>query len=190
MHLEGQRGGRGRLCPPWGNNLRAPLLDPSPEITFNISIPDEGGDSILHFVLRTPNTRFGTSKTEIVELLKEHGADLFQPDRLGDTALHILASMPGEEDVQILRQILFGSGPVPYLNNQNHYGDTALTVAVQCNHLQAASLLLAVGADPNIKGEDESTAAQYAFQLGHMEMLALLWNSGAEIGGEVGLDYE
>lgn len=38
----------------------------------------------------------------------------FQPERLGDTALHILASMPNEEDICILRTLVSDPDPMPY----------------------------------------------------------------------------
>lgn len=162
----------------------------SPDITFNIRIPDDGGDSILHFVLRTPASRFGADKMQVVALLLEHGTDPFQVDHLGETALHILAGMPGEDETQLLRRMLASSCPLSALNHQNHYGDTALFVAVICNHYNAANLLLNLGADPNIKGEDGVGAAQYAFQVGSMEMLGLLQRFGAEIGEWMAIDNE
>lgn len=57
----------------------------SPDITSIFCQPNEGGDSILHFILRAPSTRFHNNKSQVVELLSEHGADLFQPDQLGET---------------------------------------------------------------------------------------------------------
>lgn len=170
-----------------GSDMMKALLV-SPEICSNICDPDESGDAILHFVLRTPCTRFSTSKMQVVQLLLEHGADLFQPDRLGETSLHILAAMSGEEEVQIFRTILFSSRPVPCLDHQNHYGDTALIVASICGHLEAARLLLSVGADPNIMGEDGMVAAQYAYQQGNLGMLDLLQEYGAETGEGMALD--
>lgn len=35
-----------------------------------------------------------------MELLAGYGADYFQPDHLGEKALHILAGLPGDPDVR------------------------------------------------------------------------------------------
>lgn len=142
------------------------------------------GDSILHLALRTPARRFGTEKVKVAELLFDNGADPFRQDRLGETALHILAAMPADEEIELLRTLLDGSGPIPYLNQQNMYGDTALIIAVTSYNIDAARLLLAVGADPNMKGEYGNTAYQYAYQQGNTEMLELLYHFGADT-----LDY-
>lgn len=152
----------------------------SPAIRSNISIPDDNGDCILHFVLRTPAT--GNPKMQIVSILLEHGAEVHQPDRLGETVLHILARMPDAEEARLLPVLLANCDPLPILNHQNNHGDTALIVAVIRDHYEAASLLLNFGADPNIAGEDGNLAAEYALRMGKMEMLALLQRFGGKIG--------
>lgn len=162
----------------------------SPQISSAICSPSESGDAIVHWVLRTPCTRFGTSKQYVIELLWDQGADLFEPDRLGDTCLHVLAAMPEEGNAEILRSILSERGRTPCLDNQNHYGDTALIIAVICNHFEAATLLLSFGADPNIKGEHGMVAMHYAVQQRNLEMLALLQQYGAENGEEMVIDGE
>ncbi|CAN8096760.1 unnamed protein product [Discula destructiva] len=161
-----------------------------PDIAIKMSSPDENHDTILHFVLRTPSVRFGTNKPKIVKLLAEHGADCFQPDRLGETALHILAGVPGEDEIEMLEDMVSGSGPVPHLNDQNIYGDTALIVAVLCNNVGAVKLLLDVGAEPNIQGEHGIVATQYALQQGNLEILALLTNAGGELVEEMAVDED
>lgn len=77
---------------------------------------------------------------------------------------------------------------MPHLSDQNHYGDTALIVAVLCNNLGGARSLMDVGADPGLKGEHGITATQYAprFSKAVLEMLALLQESGADVCEWVG----
>lgn len=99
---------------------------------------------------------------EVIELFSSYGADLFQPNRLGETSLHILAAMLGEDEAEILCLILSGKGPVPYLNYRNYYSDTALIVAVIYNHFETVRMLLRVGVDSNIKRDNGMLAAQYA----------------------------
>lgn len=98
--------------------------------------------------------------------------------------------MSEEDDVQFLEEVLFGSGSMPHLNDQNRYGDTPLIVAVLCNNCRAAKLLLDVGADPNARGEYGIMASQCALRQGNLEMLALLQESGAETCDDVAMDAE
>lgn len=130
----------------------------------------------MHLVLRTPVGRFEGGKSQIVEFLCNNGADPFGRDRLSETALHILAGQPGEENLDLLQNILndSGSGPVPYLNHRNHYGYTALAAAVVQHNLPAARLLLEFGADPDFEDDLGGSAAYYASRRGDLEMLELL----------------
>ncbi|KAK7739117.1 hypothetical protein SLS53_005753 [Cytospora paraplurivora] len=157
----------------------------SPDINFNIDIPNDGGDPILHYVLRTPGSRFEGGKTSVVRLLLEHGADPFKHDRFGETALHILASSTEEEDVCLLRELVSGSGLPPPLDHQSQYGDTALIVAVISRNIAAARVLLESGANPNVTGEHNSTAAQYAERQGCLDMMCLLVAFGAELDDDM-----
>ncbi|KAL1850470.1 hypothetical protein Daus18300_012884 [Diaporthe australafricana] len=138
------------------------------------------GESVLHLALRTPARRFGTEKADVVEFLVDKGADPFQQDKLGETALHILAAMPADEEIELLKALLDDSEPILCLNQQNTYGDTALVIAVTSYNIDAARALLEVGADPNVKGEYGNTAYQYAYQQGNSEMLELLYHFGAD----------
>lgn len=155
-------------------------------ISFNINVPTDGRDSILHFVLRTPTFRFTDGKFRIVEFLCNHGADPFGRDRLSETALHILAVQLGDSNIELLHYILQdnGSGPVPYLDHQNHYGDTALSAAVLSHNTAAARLLLEFGADPNIKDDLGGNAAHYAIREENIEMVELLYEFGARLPAE------
>ncbi|KUI64510.1 Palmitoyltransferase akr1 [Cytospora mali] len=152
----------------------------SPDINFNIDIPNDGGDPILHYVLRTPGSRFEGGKTSVVRLLLAHGADPFKHDRFGETALHILAGNT-EEEIELVS----GNVLPPPLDDQNHYGDTALIVAVISRNLAAARVLLEAGANPNLKGEQNSTAAQYAERQGCLDMMCLLVGFGAELDDDM-----
>lgn len=155
----------------------------SSDTSFNVNIPDEAGDSILHFVLRTPASRFDVSKSQIVEFLCNNGADPFGRDRLSETALHILAGQPGGENLELLQNVLYnsGSGSVPYINHRSHYGDTALAAAILSHNIPAIRLLLEFGADPSAEGDLGGNAAHYAFQLGNLEVLGLLQAYGAQL---------
>lgn len=75
----------------------------SSEISFNVSIPNDGGEAVLHYVLRTPAPHFVGTKTDAIRMLLENGAEPFERDNLGESGVHILASMPTEEDHQLLK---------------------------------------------------------------------------------------
>lgn len=146
----------------------------SPQISSALYDPAESGDAIVHWVLRTSSSRFSTLKQQVVELLSKHSARFFEPDKLRETYLYILAAIPEEEEAEILRVILLERGRTPCLNHRNHSSDTALIIAIIYNHLEAAKLLLNLGADPNIKGEGGLPAIYHAIYQSNLEMLALL----------------
>lgn len=152
-----------------------------------LNVPDDG-HSILHYVLRTPSTRtrFPGGKAGVVHALMENGADPFEQDRLGETALHILAGMLEDIEMDLLRALLLGGDPRPWIECRNHYGDTALITAVICQNYEAARMLLQAGADPNAKGDFGGTAVQCATHRGDTEMIDLL----VEFGAQVENDFE
>lgn len=50
-------------------------LSSNPGIDLNPAIPGQLGDTILHFVLRSPPSRFVNDKADIVAMLLLRGAD-------------------------------------------------------------------------------------------------------------------
>lgn len=139
---------------------------------------------ILHYVLRTPSARFPGGKADIVSALLEYGTNPFGQDRLGENALHILAGIPEDVELDLLRVLLAVDGPRPWLEARNHYGDTALVTAVLSQNHSAARMLLEVGADPNAQGEFGSTAAECASRRHDADMVVLLAEFGAELVDE------
>lgn len=158
-----------------------------PELNFHEHKEDQ--DPLFHLVLRTPPSKFySTSKTDVIQLLLKHGADPFSTDRLGETALHILATLSTEEDIQLLRVILAASsGPIYCVNDRNLYGDTPLIIAVICDNKLAIKMFLELGASPNIRGEYDATALDYALRQKDSELIAILNAVGAETGDD--MDY-
>lgn len=120
-------------------------------VTLNAVVPDAHSDCLLHYILRTPSSRFSNDKTSIVKVLLDHRADLFSRDRHGDTSLYILAGMKSEDHALLL--LFLGSGSHSHLNRRNRYNDTPLIVAVLYDHHRAARALLEYGADPYARGE-------------------------------------
>ena len=144
--------------------LRA--LSSNPGINLNLAIPGQLGDTILHFVLRSPPFRFVDDKLDVVAMLLLRGADARQRDRLGNNALHIIASalQQSDEDGYRMMQLFFGgslhalpvhirSQSIAKIDAVNGDGNTALHLAVLKNNVKCVQLLLSQGANPRIKGQ-------------------------------------
>ena len=58
-------------------------------------------------------------------------------------------------------------------------------MAAQYGHLEAVQLLLAAGADPNIKNSREETALDHAAQYGRRDTVTLLLETHPEMVGKV-----
>lgn len=158
------------------------LLLPSHVLHFGRPLSEFGGDSIFHFVLRTPARRFDGGKTNILQALLRNGVDPLAPGRLGDTALHYLAGCDEEESYALLEFLLDDSTSAEEyeyicrmgLNQQNYFGDTPLIVAVLYNQFRSVNLLLTHGADQEIKGEFSMTALDFATVRGYTEIAEVL----------------
>lgn len=152
----------------------------NPRISLNVSISHNGGDSVFHFVLRTPSTRFYGGKIRVVHTLLEHGANPFEQDGLGEHALHILANIPEQEETGILRALVSGNEPPASINNKNYYGDTPLIVAILCQNFEAVRILLEAGADSNMRGEFGISPMEHAMRQNQMDIGRLLRDFGAD----------
>lgn len=160
--------------------MQALLLNP--DIDFNLELPGNNGRT-LHHLLRTPAAQFQGGKVNVIQLLLLAGADPFQRDNLGDTALHLLSGPvhwdnPSDslsletqqrefkleiESLDILRYLLRrmhtyvrrATDDKP-LDSVNNYGNTALVVSMLYGNTEASKLLLESGARRDITGELKS----------------------------------
>jgi hypothetical protein len=169
-----------------GTDMIKALLT-SPYIDFNFAMPELEGDAILHLVLRTSPERFRDRRDDIVKLLVQNGVNPLQCDRLGDTALHILAGYPSGS-IELLRYLLGEPGTIPtdlvvenlqsacraHINLQNNYGNTPLVVAILYNHVDCVGLLLSQGADTKICGEGGYSALDFAIERQYIEADTLI----------------
>jgi len=110
---------------------------------------------------------------EVLRLTLAAGADVASTNRYGGTAL-IPASEHGHVETV---QILIDAG-VP-VNHVNNLGWTAMQEAILLNNggprqQQVVRLLLAAGADPNIRDPEGRTALQNAERLGFAEIATLI----------------
>jgi ankyrin repeat protein len=110
---------------------------------------------------------------EVLQLTLAAGADVASTNRYGGTAL-IPASEHGHVETV---QVLIAAG-VP-VNHVNNLGWTAMQEAILLNNggprqQEVVRLLLAAGADPNIRDPEGRTALQNAERLGFAEIAALI----------------
>jgi len=109
---------------------------------------------------------------QVLKLLKE-GTDINAADENSRTALHWAAA----HGLEALAQGLLGAGAD--INAADAFGMTPLHYAASQN-VKVAKVLLANGAQVNVRNEDGDTALAYAMRRGHPEMEALLRQHGAE----------
>ncbi|MFP5311140.1 MAG: ankyrin repeat domain-containing protein [Actinomycetes bacterium] len=114
---------------------------------------------------------------DVLRLTLAAGADVASTNRYGGTAL-IPASEHGHVDTV---KILIGAG-VP-VNHVNNLGWTAMQEAILLNdggprQQEVVRLLLAAGADPDIRDPEGRTALQNAERLGFGEIAALIRGHG------------
>jgi len=106
---------------------------------------------------------------EIVDVLLAHGTDVNQRAQDGFTALIYAASGPGPKTVEIL---LDHGAEVDAREDREQF--TALMYAANEGQIENVKLLLRFGANPSLKDADGDTAADFAQQRGHEEILRLL----------------
>ncbi|KAJ4248074.1 hypothetical protein NW762_012844 [Fusarium torreyae] len=142
-------------------------LSMSPNSKLNRVMPWQMGDRNLHFLLRTPSSRFAGHKALAITYLIQHGAHLLEKDRLGNTAFHILAEVSTQDDtdgVGLVRALLdrdeklisddMREACISNINSRNTplepgEGSTALMTAVAHDHVECARVLLEHGASPH-----------------------------------------
>ncbi|KAJ9137690.1 hypothetical protein NKR23_g9000 [Pleurostoma richardsiae] len=165
----------------------------SPGVDFTRPVPDEDGESVLHFLLRTPAAQFSGEKTAVIRHLLENGVSPVEPGKLGDTPLHTAAGSDVHEEGCALLKLLLGNDGSgrPYISQdrqahidrRNDYFYTPLAIAVSCNNVGGARLLLENGADPRAHtgpGGKGGPPLSFAAELHGSEIVDLLLAYGAE----------
>jgi ankyrin repeat protein len=109
-----------------------------------VRLRDEGGTPLLHHAAEA-------LQCELVELLLDNGATVFDADPDGETALHRLADMRQAPQAPAAKMatLLLDRGADP--NACNWDDVTPLHQAVRARNLAVVELLLARGADPNAR---------------------------------------
>jgi hypothetical protein len=172
--------------------LRALSLNPG--IDLNPAIPGQMGDTVLHFVLRSPPFRFGDNKDDVVAMLLLQGANAWARDRIGNNALHIITNSPqlNDDDGYKLLQLFYGETthvlPVHVrsrfaaeIDAVNKDGNTALMLAVLHNHVKCVQILLSHGANPRINGEFGKPPLFFALSRNFSSVVHMLQYHGASL---------
>ena len=140
-------------------------------------------DEAIHTILQQPVQCWYKERDAILVLLQS-GEDAVGVDRLGDTALHTMASIPGQGSAAFMSLLLDQKYAAfcqetcalyrSSINAQNFFGNTALVVGALYNQPHCVRLLLEMGADPGIRGEFDKTALDFAQERGYVEVTYLL----------------
>ncbi|KAJ4196915.1 Ankyrin repeat and SOCS box protein 2 [Fusarium solani] len=179
-------------------------LSMNPRAKLNRVMPWQMGDRTFHFLLRTPSDRFMGTKLGTVAFLIQNGAHPLEPDRLGNTALHILAELPHQSDsdgIGIIEALL-DDGDNAFLSEsvrkacisnidcrniplEAGEGSTALMNAVIHGHLACVEALLQRGANPHLLGPMYQPPLYHAVKRGFTDVAELLLRHGAVVTSEV-----
>ena len=128
---------------------------------------------------------------DVVHVLLEAGVDPGWPNDLGDTAMHLAMLSPEGTDVAGIVAALAGAGASG--DDENNDGITPLILASRNARPDLVKLLLAHGAEPNIRGAAGNTALIFASEGRHEsgndptdtsrmeECIRLLVGAGADI---------
>lgn len=112
---------------------------------------------------------------KVLEYMVDEGVPIDAQTEMGYTALH-LGSLRGSEDVV---RCLLNKRADPTLTNQS--GETPLIIAAERNHLKIVETLLVHGGSPiDAVARSGRTALGTAFLHGHVEVMGLLLDAGAD----------
>ena len=111
-------------------------------------------------------------QANIAQLLLDHGAKINQTGYLGETALSAACNM-GHKDIV---ELLLKTPGVEVDTAPNPSQRTPLIQACQKGYVDIARLLLNHGANPDLPDKQGKTALDYAFEMGHENVIELLLN--------------
>jgi uncharacterized protein len=129
----------------------------------NVNEKSEHGESVISQALRL---RCGT---ELLELLIEEGADLFDADEEGVSVFDVAITYNNPE---MVKRII--DAGVDVNETRRHSGFTPLMAAVCYNRKSIVTLLLECGADKTLTDKMGLTGADYARKTHRKQMLELL----------------
>ena len=104
----------------------------------------------------------------VLEMIVSHASTFFK-DRVGRTVLHTAAERGAVHAIEYILTIRPDA-----VNDEDKMHRTPLFWAAACNEIEAASTLLAMGADVTRKDNKGLTATDYALVKGHIELAELI----------------
>jgi ankyrin repeat protein len=116
------------------------------------------------------------SQVQLAKFLVENGADVSMGNKWGQAPL-IYALWDRDPGMV---QWLLDKGADPNTKDNTPFGYTSLHWSVRMGNQKLIELVLAAGADVNLKGSDGKTALQLAREKGQTEIVELLRKSGAK----------
>lgn len=129
------------------------------EVKIKPTALNKSGQNVLHILAGKPN------QTEIIKYFITKGLDPNKADKEGTTPLMVAASA---RETSVLEFLL---PTAKNINLQNLKGESALTNAVRYGSPEAVSLLLAKGADVNVKDKDGNNLGVYLVQSYRPQMM-------------------
>ena len=128
-------------------------------------------------------------KLECVKMLMRYGANVNCKREKDNVTALFIASQNGHNDVvSAILQVSSRS-----INTAKHNGATPLLIAAQQGYIAIAEQLLQLGADPDVKKEQDVTAFMLACFMGNAELAVLLLRYGANHklkgGGKSGMEW-
>jgi ankyrin repeat protein len=166
-----------------------------------LDVPDRLGDSALFYAERTDGD-------EMLRMLVQAGANVNLVNQVGQTALSQAMSRSQFNNAQLLRAAgahfadaedeLVGaasSGDIATLtrlldvehadaNFHRRYGQPVLCIAAQKGNTVAVKVLLAHGADPNLRDSNQQPPLYWALVSGHASTVQALMDAGANLLAE------
>lgn len=154
---------------------RNPLIPPGPKVK---TVGFQGAEpSILLKLKLTLCSQNG--KKRILEI-KKHNSKKMSLGQITNPWTKISNLMIAAANGAIPRMTEYFQSPLD-VDQQDADGNTALLYAVNNNQIEAASILLDNGANPNLANKGGATPLAYALQHGNGELATMLIEAGAEL---------
>ncbi|KAH3762565.1 ankyrin 2,3/unc44 [Pelomyxa schiedti] len=135
----------------------------------SLAAADKLGNTPLHLACSVPLT------PPTIKLMVDKGADPRAVNKDGNLPMHVAAETGDAAVLDILSKVTEKTS----LNQINKAGNTALHVATLRGSKSIAQKLIAIGADPNVKNAENSTALQLAVDGDSTDMVDVLLSTSS-----------